>query len=45
MENPNLFLKFAKNYNSKVKAIRAKKSSRLPLIKSMNLSILRNIIK
>ena len=37
--------KFAKNYNSKVKAIRAKKSSRLPLNQTMNLSILRNIIK
>ena len=37
--------KFAKKYNSKVKAIRAKKSSRLPLNQTMNLSILRNIIK
>ena len=37
--------KFAKNYNSKVKAIRAKKSSRLPLNQTMNLSILKNIIK
>ena len=37
--------KFAKKYNSKVKPIRAKKSSRLPLNQTMNLSILRNIIK
>jgi dTDP-4-dehydrorhamnose reductase len=37
--------KFAKKYNSKVKAIRAKKSSRLPSHQTMNLSILRNIIK
>jgi len=37
--------KFAKKYNSKVKAIRVKKSSRLPLNQTMNLSILKNIIK
>ena len=37
--------KFAKRYNSKVKAVRAKISSKLPLNQTMNLGILRNIIK
>ncbi len=37
--------KFAKKYNSKVKAVRAKISSKLPLNQTMNLGILRNIIK
>tara|TARA_B100000965_G_scaffold321059_1_gene282259 strand:- start:276 stop:980 length:705 start_codon:yes stop_codon:yes gene_type:complete len=36
--------KFAKRYNSKVKAVRAKISSKLPLNQTMNLGILRNII-
>ena len=37
--------KFAKRYNSKVKAVRAKISSKLPLNQTMNLGILINIIK
>ena len=37
--------KFAKKFNPKVKSIKAKKSSKLPLNQTMNLSLLNKIIK